>query len=95
MKTLISYILLIILIGLVFALNAFIALSIISMVIVPLTYLYSLIIGKSYNFVIDQSNILFKINKIGQWSLLICGSFLIVRYICPNIIKSISDLLFK
>jgi hypothetical protein len=50
------------------------SLVLISILIVPLTFIYSLIVGQSYNFTIDQSNILYKLNIFGQWSLAITGS---------------------
>lgn len=49
----------------------FIGLVIVSMSIVPLTWLYAKITGKNYYYVIDQSNMLYKLNKFGQWMLLI------------------------
>ena len=85
MKKFLSVLFLILLIVLVFVFQAFIAFAIVSMFIVPLTYLYSLVIGRSYNFVIDQSNILYKMNKLGQWSIVICWSYLLVRYLYPYI----------
>ena len=56
---------------LIFAFQAFIGLIVISALIVPMTYLYSLISGRSYNSVIDSSNMLYKLNIFGQWSLVI------------------------
>ena len=52
---------------LVLAIKLFIALAIISILIVPLTWIYSKIIGQSYNFTIDQSDVLYKLNKFGMW----------------------------
>lgn len=62
----------------------FVSLVLLSMLIVPLTFLYSLIVGQSYNFTIDQSNILYKLNKFGQWSLTIFGSILLLDLIFLN-----------
>lgn len=53
------------------AINVFIAMSILSVLIVPITFLYSKFIGRSYNSVIDSSNMLYKLNKFGQWTLVI------------------------
>jgi hypothetical protein len=63
------------------AFNVFVAISIVSMAIVPLTFIYAKLAGQSYNFTIDQSNMLYKLNKFGQWSLLIGGTILLVHYI--------------
>ena len=63
------------------AFKILVALTIVSMAIVPLTWIYAKIAGQSYNFTIDQSNMLYKLNKFGQWSLLIGGSLLLVHFI--------------
>ncbi len=52
------------------AFNFFIGIVVISMLITPLTYLYSKIVGKSYSQVIDSSNVLYKLNIYGQWALI-------------------------
>jgi hypothetical protein len=58
--------------------SVYIALSvaIASMLVVPGTYLYSLISGNSYNFICDQSEILYKLNKIGQYVIVISAILL-------------------
>jgi len=63
---------------LIFAINIFIILSILSILIVPITLTYSIIIGRSYNSVIDSSNMLYRLNKFGQWGLLIAGTITIL-----------------
>jgi hypothetical protein len=63
------------------AFKILVALTIVSMAIVPLTWIYAKIAGQSYNFTIDKSNMLYKLNKFGQWSLLIGGSLLLVHFI--------------
>jgi hypothetical protein len=47
--------------------QVFVGLAILSMLIVPITYLFCLVNGRSYNSVIDSSNMLYKMNKFGQW----------------------------
>jgi len=56
---------------LVFSLNLLFALAIFSMLIVPLTWIYAFVMGQSYSYTIDQSDILYKLNKFGQWSFVI------------------------
>jgi hypothetical protein len=51
--------------------NLFLALAIFSVLIVPLTWIYSFVMGQSYSYTIDQSDILYKLNKFGQWSFVI------------------------
>jgi hypothetical protein len=81
MKTIISYLVFFFLLLLFVAFKIFLALAIVSMLIVPLTWGYAKLAGQSYNFTIDQSNMLYKLNKFGQWSLLIGGSLLFVHFI--------------
>lgn len=69
MNTLIRFLLLFLVVICFLAINILVGVAILSMLIVPLTYLYSLISKQSYSFVIDQSNMLYKLNKFGQWSL--------------------------
>ena len=56
---------------LIFSLNLLFALAIFSMSIVPLTWIYAFVMGQSYSYTIDQSDILYKLNKFGQWSFVI------------------------
>jgi hypothetical protein len=53
-----------------FAIKIFIGLAIISISIVPLTFVYCLVTGRSYSSTIDSSNMLYKLNKMGQWSII-------------------------
>lgn len=66
-----------IIIILVILVKAFIGLVILSVLIVPLTWIYSKICGQSYNFTIDQSEMLYKLNKFGQWSMVFGLAFVI------------------
>jgi hypothetical protein len=81
MRTIISFLVFFFLLLLFVAFKIFLALVIVSMLIVPLTWGYAKLAGQSYNFTIDQSNMLYKLNKFGQWSLLIGGSLLFVHFI--------------
>lgn len=81
MRTTITYLLFFFLLLLALAIKVFIALAVVSMLIVPLTWIYAKLAGQSYNFTIDQSNMLYKLNKFGQWALLIGGSILLVNFI--------------
>ena len=78
MRTAISTLIFFLLILFIVAFEVFVAIAIVSMAIVPLTLAYAKLAGQSYNFTIDQSNMLYKLNKFGQWSLLIGGSILLV-----------------
>lgn len=78
---LINSILLLGLIALVLFIKVLISVAILSMLIVPITYLYAKLVGKSYSSVIDMSNILYKLNKFGQWSIVIVVSFILFYYV--------------
>jgi hypothetical protein len=81
MRNIISSLGLFFLVILFIAFKILVALTIVSMAIVPLTWIYAKLAGQSYNFTIDQSNMLYKLNKFGQWALLIGGSLLFVHFI--------------
>lgn len=61
----------IMIIVIIFAIQAFIAFTVLSMLIVPTTWIYSKFVDRSYNSVIDSSNMLYKLNIFGQWALAI------------------------
>lgn len=49
----------------------------ISMLTVPLTLLFGLVTGQSYDRVCDNSEIIYKLNQFGKWSIIISlGAFL-------------------
>lgn len=52
-------------------LSAFICLASISIVSVPVTFIMSLLSGESYDRICDNSEILYRLNKIGRWSIVI------------------------
>ena len=56
------------LVALFFAFNVFIGLYLISLLLVPVTWLYAAATGRSYSFVVDQSAMLYQLNKFGQWA---------------------------
>lgn len=47
---------------------------ILCMATVPLTWIYSLIKGQSYHFTIDQSIMLYRFNRIGQFIWIVTAS---------------------
>ena len=53
---------------LLFSIQIFIGLVILSFMVVPITFIYSMIVGRSYNSVIDSSGFLYRINKIGHYA---------------------------
>ncbi len=71
MRSLLNFITLILVILCVVFFPILIATFFASMFIVPLTWIYAQYTGQSYSYTIDQSNILYKLNIIGQWTLVI------------------------
>lgn len=49
-----------------------------SLIVVPITLLWSICTGQSYSTVCDSSDILYKLNKIGKWTFaVIVGLYLL------------------
>lgn len=67
-------------VGLFVALNFFIGLYLISLAVVPATWAYSALVGRSYSFVVDQSELLYRLNRFGQWAWLVTAC-LAVTYV--------------
>jgi hypothetical protein len=78
MRTLINFLILLLIIFCVVFFHVFIVLVFLSMAIVPLTWAYAQLMGQSYSFTIDQSEILYRLNILGQWSLVIGGGVLLL-----------------
>jgi len=78
MRTLLNFIILLLIFGIVVFFPIFFSLALVSMLIVPATWVYAQLTGQSYNFVIDQSNMLYKLNIFGQWAIVIGGSLLLL-----------------
>ena len=76
MRALINFIILLLIVGIVVFFPIFLSLAFLSMLIVPITWAYSQLTGQSYHFVIDQSDMLYKLNIFGQWALLIGGALI-------------------
>jgi hypothetical protein len=63
-------------VGLYLAVFIFLCLTFLSIFVVPFTWLYSKIVGQSYSFTIYQSDKLYKLNILGQWTILILFSII-------------------
>lgn len=61
----------IIFILIIFAIKIFIGLIIMSIIIVPITYLYCRLTGRSYHSVMDSSELLYRANKWGQGAIIV------------------------
>jgi len=77
MRGLINLLTLLLIIFVVVFFQLFLVLAFMSMLIVPATWVYAQLNGQSYSFTIDQSNMLYKLNILGQWSLVIGGAIML------------------
>ncbi len=77
MRALINLLTLLLIIFVVVFFQLFLVLAFMSMLIVPATWVYAQLNGQSYSFTIDQSNMLYKLNILGQWSLVIGGAIML------------------
>ena len=62
---------------LIFAAHVLFGIYIISLLIVPLTWIWAKLTDQNYYALIDTSNMLYKLNIIGQWSWLFTAAFMI------------------
>ena len=76
MRALINLLILVIIVLTIVFFQLFLVLAFLSMFIVPATWVYAQLNGQSYHFTIDQSNMLYKLNILGQWSLVIGGAIM-------------------
>lgn len=67
----ISIILIILLVLFLISSGLFLSLAIFSAAVVPLTWIWGLISGQSYDRVCDNSEIIYKLNQIGKWTIAI------------------------
>jgi hypothetical protein len=77
MRALINLLILVIIVLTIVFFQLFLLLAFLSMFIVPVTWVYAQLNGQSYHFTIDQSNMLYKLNILGQWSLVIGGAIML------------------
>jgi hypothetical protein len=61
--------------------GVFISIAIAAAAIVPLTWLWGLITGQSYDRVCDNSEIIYRLNQIGKWTIFIGIAILFVYMI--------------
>ncbi len=59
----------------------------ISILTVPLTFLFGLITGQSYDRVCDNSEILYKLNQFGKWSIIVSLGCVLILGIYSFLLK--------
>lgn len=77
-KNYIGILFLMLILALVFGGVVLLALAIVGSLIVPLTYVWGLITGQSYDRVCDNSEIVYKLNQVCKWTLVISLGMLII-----------------
>ena len=71
MRKTISIILLVLLVLFLISSGLFLSVAIFSAAVVPLTWMWGLITGQSYDRVCDNSEVIYKLNQIGKWTIVI------------------------
>ena len=65
----------------VFATTVGIAIAVVGASIVPLTFIWGLLTGQSYARVCDNSEILYRLNQVGKWTLVVVIGLAIIFWI--------------
>lgn len=78
-KALSLLVLVVILLILLFS-GLFITIALIGASVVPLTWIWGILTGQSYERVCDNSEIVYRLNQIGKWTLLVLIALLIVKF---------------
>jgi len=73
-------VILIIILAILFS-SVLISIAIISAAIVPITWIFAKISGQSYDRVCDNSQIVYKLNQVGKWTLVIGSSITIIYFL--------------
>jgi hypothetical protein len=61
--------------------GVFIAIAIMSAAIVPITWIFGVFTGQSYDRVCDNSEIVYRLNQVGKWTIVIGIAFLFVYFL--------------
>ena len=77
-KNYIGILFLMLIMALAFGGVVLLTIAIVGALIVPLTYIWGLITGQSYERVCDNSEIVYKLNQVGKWTLIISIGMLII-----------------
>jgi len=67
----VSIILIVLLVLFLISSGLFLSVAIFSAAVVPLTWVWGLITGQSYDRVCDNSEIIYRLNQIGKWTITI------------------------
>jgi hypothetical protein len=59
----------------------FITIALTGASIVPLTWIWGLLTGQSYERVCDNSEILYQLNRIGKWTILLLIALFIIKFV--------------
>ena len=59
----------------------FFAIAIVAALVVPLTWIYAQITDRSYDSVCDTSDLIYRLNQIGKWTIVIGLGFFLISLI--------------
>lgn len=79
-NSVVSLLLLLVLVILVFGGMVILAIALISALIVPLTFLWGLFTGQSYDRVCDNSEFIYRLNQYGKWALIIGAGLALIYF---------------
>ena len=79
-KALSLLVLVVILLILLFS-GLFVTIALIGASVVPLTWIWGILTGQSYERVCDNSEIVYRLNQIGKWTLLVLIALLILKVV--------------
>lgn len=85
LSTSLSILVLLVIGVLIFFSSVFIVLAVLSMAIVPLTWLWGLVTGQSYDRVCDNSELVYQLNQFGKISLSVGIGLLAIYFILKMI----------
>lgn len=75
-----SLLVILVILLIIFFSGLFITIALIGASVVPLTWIWGLLTGQSYDRVCDNSEIIYRLNQIGKWTLLVLIALLILKF---------------
>lgn len=80
-----SFLIVLVLLLVVVFSGVFLSVAIAAAAIVPLTWIWGLLTGQSYDRVCDNSEIIYRLNQLGKWTIVIGLAILFVYFLYKNI----------
>lgn len=80
-----SFLIVLVLLLVVVFSGVFLSVAIAAAAIVPLTWIWGFLTGQSYDRVCDNSEIIYRLNQLGKWTIVIGLAILFVYFLYKNI----------